>query len=188
MSSLPCLISKFFAKLLRATLIAWGVIFDNTASFSSQITLNSHACCSRSSNSAQKTWDTECKLRSCFCSYLSSWICRFRFLIVLICRYQTSSLISLLIASSKVSSFSIHHQGMVIPYFSWIRANFSSFFGCFKKQAILSLVFRSLLFWGGWSSDITVIFSIIVVPQVKFWPHQSHRLQSKQDQMLLHML
>ena len=183
---------NFYQELLikslsHAILTACTVIFDNRFSFSSQITLNSHACCSKSSNSAKKKWLSEWRLQSCSVIYLSSWIVKFRFLIVLICKYQISSLISLLIASSKVSSFSIHHQGMVIPYFSWIRANFSSF-GCFKKQATLSLVFRSLSFWGGWISDMTMIFSITAIHQIKLWPHQNHHLQSKQDQMLLHTL
>ncbi len=170
MNSLRCLISKFFEKLLRATLIAWGVIFDNTDSFSSQITLNSHACCSRSSNSAKKKWDIECKLRSCFCSYLSSWMVICRFLIFLIWRNQTSSLISLSTACSKLASSSIHHQGTVMPYRSSIKANFSSF-ECFKKQATLSLVFRSFSFWGGWISETIVIFSITIVHQIRLQPH-----------------
>lgn len=187
MSSLPCLISNFFAKLFRATLIAWGVIFDNTASFSSQITLNSHICCSKSNNSAKKKWDTECKLRYCFCSYFSSWMVICRFLIFLIWRNQTSSLIFLSTACSKLSPSSIYHQGTVMPYCSSIKANFSSF-GCFKKQATLSLVFRSLSFWGGWISETIVIFSITIVHQLKLLSHQNHHLQSKQDQMLLHTL
>ena len=159
MNSLRCLISKFFVKLLRATLIAWGVIFDNTASFSSQITLNSHICCFKSNNSAKKKWDTECKLRYCFCSYFSSWMVICRFLIFLIWRNQTSSLIFLSTACSKLSPSSIYHQGTVMPYCSSIKANFSSF-GCFKKQATLSLIFRSLSFWGDWISETIVIFPL----------------------------
>jgi len=46
---------KFLTKSLsHAILTACTVIFDNNFSFSSQITLNSHACCSKSSNSAKK--------------------------------------------------------------------------------------------------------------------------------------
>jgi hypothetical protein len=50
---------KTYQKLLikslsHAILTACTVIFDNNFSFSSQITLNSHACCSKSSNSAKK--------------------------------------------------------------------------------------------------------------------------------------
>jgi hypothetical protein len=50
---------NFYQELLikslsHAILTACTVIFDNRFSFSSQITLNSHACCSKSSNSAKK--------------------------------------------------------------------------------------------------------------------------------------
>lgn len=124
---------------------------------------------------------------SCSDIYLSSWIVKFRFLIFLIWRYQTSSVISLSTACSKLSPSSIHHQGTVIPYFSSMSANFSSF-GCLKKQATLSLIFRFLSFWGGWISEMIVILSITIVRSLKLLSHHNHHHQSTQDQKLLHKL